>query len=182
MLEMCMHLSFATAQTWKDEGGILGQAKQKIMIEFGNFMIMRRAKSNSTIQQIWQWLAPESHIIFEKVNNRGFIADPLQKIAGSTVPYGYVSTVSRPVDTGGGGRGQCPPIICQTCFWRCYKRSLIWQQFWQQFILAIHAPPIPVQLSTGLTVSKLLAMRQSCRVFQKETGHRGLLCLQKYLS
>ena len=24
-----------------------------------------------------------------------------------------------------GGRGQCPPIICQTCFWRCYKRSLI---------------------------------------------------------
>ena len=43
----------------------------------------------------------------------------------------------RPVDTG----GQCPPIICQTCFWRCYKCSLIWQQFWQQFILAIHAPP-----------------------------------------
>ena len=39
-----------------------------------------------------------------------------------------------------GAGGQCPPIICQTCFWRCYKRSLIWQQFWQQFILAIHAP------------------------------------------
>ena len=40
-----------------------------------------------------------------------------------------------------GAGGQCPPIIRQTCFWRCYKRSLIWQQFWQQFILAIHAPP-----------------------------------------
>ena len=46
----------------------------------------------------------------------------------------------RPVDTGG-GRGVLPPIIRQTCLWRCYKRGLIWQQFWQQFILAIHAPP-----------------------------------------
>ena len=55
------------------------------------------------------------------------------------------------------GRGAMPPpIICQTCFWRFYKRSLIWQQFWQQFILAIHAPPpIPVQLSTGLLSFKL---------------------------
>ena len=35
-----------------------------------------------------------------------------------------------------GAGGQCPPIICQTCFWRCYKCSLIWQQF----ILAMHAP------------------------------------------
>ena len=35
--------------------------------------------------------------------------------------------ILRPVDTGGQGgqEGQCPPIICQTCFWRCYKRSLI---------------------------------------------------------
>ena len=36
-----------------------------------------------------------------------------------------------------GAGGNAPPIICQTCFWRCYKRSLIWQQF----ILAIHAHP-----------------------------------------
>ena len=53
----------------------------------------------------------------------------------------YSSSLAiRPVDTGGGGRGAMPPIIRQTCHWRCYKRSLIWQQFWQQFILAIHAP------------------------------------------
>ena len=48
----------------------------------------------------------------------------------------------RPVDTGGRGQGgNAPPIICQTCFWRRYKRSLIWQQFWQHYILATHAPP-----------------------------------------
>ena len=64
-------------------------------------------------------------------------------------PYLYSMLRLRPVDTGGQG-GNAPPIICQTCLWRCYKRSLIWQQFWQQFILAIHAPPIPVQLSMGL--------------------------------
>ena len=40
----------------------------------------------------------------------------------------------------GGQGGNAPPINCQTCFWRCYKSSLVWQQFWQQFILAIHAP------------------------------------------
>ena len=52
----------------------------------------------------------------------------------------------RPVDTGGGRGGNASPIIRQTCFWRRYKRSLIWQHFWQQFILAIHAPP-PFQFS-----------------------------------
>ena len=67
----------------------------------------------------------------------------------------------RPVDTGGQG-GQCPPpIICQTCFWRCYKRSLIWQQFLQQFILAIHAPHScsavygPVQLWNDSMIAQL---------------------------
>ena len=53
-----------------------------------------------------------------------------------------------------GQGGNAPPIICQTCFGRCYKPSLIWQQLWQQFILTIHAPPpIPIQLSTGLETS-----------------------------
>ena len=69
--------------------------------------------------------------------------------------------IRRPVDTGGRG-AMPPPIICQTCFWRCYKRSLIWQQFWQQFILAIHAPPIPVQLSTGLKIRMcMLSLRET---------------------
>ena len=59
--------------------------------------------------------------------------------------------IHRPVDTGGQG-GNTPPIIRQTCFWRRYKRSLIWQQFWQHYILATMPPPPPisVQLSTGL--------------------------------
>ena len=47
----------------------------------------------------------------------------------------------RPVDTGGGQGGNAPPIICQTCFWRRYKHSLIWQQFWQHYILATMPPP-----------------------------------------
>ena len=44
MLAMRMYLSFATAQTWKEEGGILGQAKQKIMKEFGNLYNYAKGK------------------------------------------------------------------------------------------------------------------------------------------
>ena len=69
----------------------------------------------------------------------------------------------------GGQGGNAPPIIYQTCFWRCYKRSLNWQQFWQQFILAIHAPP-PFQFSCLRACVSLIFLFWSVRAWFKFPG------------